>query len=491
MAIPLLGVLGFVLVGANQIQSIMQLYPPLWNAWQKFALASWPNVNPTVAELISLRYREQISQAEYVERCAQAGINEYYSERLYISATNLLTAADYIALWRRGNLSEDQCNTKLRQLQFSDDDIRNAKKATEFVPGVQDVIRFAVRDAYSPEIASKFGQYEDLPTQFLQEAQKVGLPDVNAKQYWAAHWELPSPNQGFEMFQRRIIDEETLHLLLRSLDVMPFWRDKMTRLAYNPITRVDVRRMYSMGVMTEDEVYNAYLDIGYSPENAQRLTAFTTMDTTDEVENAPLSAVKTAYKKGLISLEQFKASLKELNYSDSVTNFWATLVDYEKREDELSDLSKELKAQYNAGIITLDGVQKMLEAVDAPSNYTSYVIASINKKKSEKTKLPSLGDLRDWLKLNMINDQEFITRALKLGYSKEDTEMYLVEIAKQVPVDKVKYLGQAQYAKWYKMGLLTDERYRFVMQEMNMRKEDIDIAILEGKQAIQAEKEIK
>lgn len=486
MALPIIGILAAVVVVANQLRGMVELYPPLWNAYQKWALSSWPNVNPTLAELINLRFRKQIAESEYFERVQEAGINQQYAQQLYEAAHSLLSAADYIALWRRGEMAESQCDDRLAELQLSPETIAHAKKSTEFIPSVQDVIRFAVREAYTPEIAAKFGQYEDMPELYLREASKVGLPAENAKQFWAAHWELPSPTQGFEMFQRGIIEHEDLSLLLRSLDIMPFWRDKLIRVAYNPLTRVDVRRMFNMGVLTEEEVYKAYLDIGYSPENAQRLTAFTTMDTTDEVENMPLSALKSAYKKGIISIEEFKVGLKQLNYTDSVIQFWTTLTEFEKRDKEMDELSKELRAQYQAGMITLDEMRKGLEVVDAPANYITIQIASVQKAKSVKIKLPSLADLRDWLKLGMIRDTDFISRAINLGYSKEDTEMYLTEIAKDTDVTKIKYLPQATYARWYKAGLLTETRYRFVLNAMGVRPEDVEIAVLEGKQSAKA-----
>ena len=83
---------------------------------------------------------------------------------------------------------------------------------------------------------------------------------------------LPSIGQGFEMLHRRVIEDADLDLLLRALDVMPFWREKLKDISYNPLTRVDVRRMHRIGVLEEEGVFNAYLDVGYNEENAQLMT---------------------------------------------------------------------------------------------------------------------------------------------------------------------------------------------------------------------------
>ncbi|GAH07018.1 unnamed protein product, partial [marine sediment metagenome] len=41
------------------------------------------------------------------------------------------------------------------------------------------------------------------------------------------------------------------------------------------LTRVDIRRMYKIGVITRAEVYESYLQHGYTDENAKRMTEFT------------------------------------------------------------------------------------------------------------------------------------------------------------------------------------------------------------------------
>ncbi|GAH79863.1 unnamed protein product, partial [marine sediment metagenome] len=74
-------------------------------------------------------------------------------------------------------------------------------------------------------------------------AGKKGLSKEWSERYWAAHWNLPSPQQGFEMLHRGVINVSELNMLLRALDVMPFWRDKLTAIAFRRLTRVDIRRM--------------------------------------------------------------------------------------------------------------------------------------------------------------------------------------------------------------------------------------------------------
>ncbi|GAH07016.1 unnamed protein product, partial [marine sediment metagenome] len=74
--------------------------------------------------------------------------------------------------------------------------------------------------------------YEDYPKPLETWAAKKGLSKEWSQRYWAAHWSLPSASQGFEMLHRGIINQSDLNMLLRALDVMPFWREKLTGIAY-------------------------------------------------------------------------------------------------------------------------------------------------------------------------------------------------------------------------------------------------------------------
>ncbi|MCP4231956.1 MAG: hypothetical protein GY771_17645, partial [bacterium] len=143
------------------------------------------------------------------------------------------------------------------------------------IPPVNDLITMAVREAFTPEIASRFGQYEGLPKEYVDAAAKKGVSQEWAERYWAAHWTLPSVQQGFSMLHRGIINQSDLSLLLRALDIMPFWRDKLIALSFRPLTRVDTRRMHILGTLDEAGVKRAYLDQGYNDRNAALMTDFT------------------------------------------------------------------------------------------------------------------------------------------------------------------------------------------------------------------------
>ena len=204
------------------------------------------------------------------------------------------------------------------------------------IPPLADIITMAVREAFSPTIAARFGQYEDYPDDLTGWAQKKGLTKDWAERYWAAHWSLPSPQQGFEMLHRGVIDRGELNMLLRALDIMPYWRDRLTEIAYRPLTRVDVRRMYKEGVLDEKEVYESYLQQGYSDQNAERMTLFTVRQTLSSLARFTTTDVVNAYTKRMISESDARSLLSDLGLKYEAVNYVMLTAEY-KREWSLTE----------------------------------------------------------------------------------------------------------------------------------------------------------
>ena len=486
MAIPILAIVGGVMVVQGMATSALHIFPPLWTAWQKKAFSMMPNVNPQIAELADMRWKHLISESEYLEKCSEFGYDNVVAENLYTSSQTLLTIHDYIALWRRGSITENEVDSFLRANHLTSLDIELAKTVTLFFPTVPDLIRFAVREVYTPEIIQQFGALQDLPAKYLEEAEKAGLTREHAENYWAAHWELPSVRMGYEMLHRRIISNDQLKMLMRALDIMPFWREPLIELSYNPLTRVDVRRMYSLGVLDEDGIREAYLDRGYSPENADRMVEFTVAYEADEMTGITRAGVISAYKKGVITISQLSEYLTALGYTTEVIEFWLSMAEHDKLMAEIETIVKEIINRYRSGMITIAQAEIELNKHDLPSTYVSEIISELKLKESEKVRLPTKSDLESWIDLQLINETEYHKRMSMLGYTQEDIEIYLSKIAHVKDITKPKYLPVKTYQRWYILGIITEGRFTSILREQGYSAMDIAGLVTEAKEKIPA-----
>lgn len=244
-------------------------------------------------------------------------------------------------------------------------------------PGVDDYIRFAVREVYSGELAKSLSLYEDIPPKFLEEVRKSGLAPDDAVKYWAAHWQLPSYTEGKEMFQRGIISYDEFSKLLRALDYAPIWRDRLIKLGYHPITRVDIRRMYNDGVIPKidpaklpdqqpenrkdiPELVTRYMDVGYSYADALAMAKWTDKKYPSPVVEAALKQVTSAAKKGYLTEDQIKSLLGKINIPEATREAILKSLIAQRDQGIIEVAIKRYVPLYLAGELSYDELEQLL-----------------------------------------------------------------------------------------------------------------------------------
>ena len=286
------------------------------------------------------------------DQLARAGYTDQDISTILQLARRPLSAGQVIEAERRGIPIPDGGDWHLQAQGYFPQDRAVLRALAQQLPTPSDLIRMGVREVFTPEIAQRFGQFEDFPPAFAQYMAQLGFSEFWARAYWAAHWDLPSATQGFEMFHRGVISRDELELLLRALDVMPFWRDKLIQISYNPITRVDVRRMYQAGVIGLDKVEETYRALGYSPEDARLLAEWVAKayprgsdGPGGDLRTLTVATIKSAYVRRLIDRDEAIERLTELDYSVDDAELIVAIWDFDlaQNPDQRSDIGlKEL-----------------------------------------------------------------------------------------------------------------------------------------------------
>ncbi len=468
-----------IATGGGLANLLLGVFPPLSTKYSQWAYSKWPNMIPGLGDLIELCYRNIIDFPTYERIAAQHGFDSDWAQKLSAGAAALLSSADYIRLWRRGVITEEETDAFLNRHHFYPEEIRLLKEATEYFPVPADLVRFAVREVYTPATVDRFGQMEDLPQKFIEEAAKAGVPEEQARNYWAAHWLLPSAGQGFEMFQRDVIPEADLDMLLKALDIMPFWRDKLTQIAYNTLTRVDVRRMHAMGNLDDTQTYDAYRHQGYSPNDAEKMLEFTKSYNSEGSKGLTRASVVKSFNDALINEGELRSYLQSFGYSEGVVDFWVDMAVYEKTVAEIHAAKVEADAQYRRGIIKEPEYRERLDAMDLPAAFVDAAVTETVATKSLKIRMPTKADLDKWLKLQVIDETYFASEMLNLGYRQEDVEFYLTENAMEIDTSKRKFLPVTTYARWLLKGILTGGDFRRIAGLMDISVNDINRLIAE------------
>ncbi len=477
---PIAGIAAGIHASAGMMGLILGIYPPLLEGYQQFAFNLTPNKLPDLGTAVEMRYRKEIGDGAYKSIFKKSGIKNEYADNIYAMSKQLLSVGEYLTLWRRNEISDTELTDYLEKLRFNVDGIDLAKKVSEYFPSPADLVQFAVREVYSPAVVSKFGQMEDIPAKFITEAKRAGLPEEQANNFWAAHWALPGANQGFEMFHRNIINEEDLKMLLKSLDIMPFWRDMLIQLSYSPLTRVDVRRMHAMGILDDEGTEQAYKDRGYSPENAKNMLDFTKSYNAESTTGLTRASMINAYKKKLVDRSEVIEVFEQFGYSPDTIEFWLDLADLELELEEIAEHEADLLRQYRLGAITLSDLRRELDYQDVPAEHVEKVIQKEVQAVSQKVKLPTKGDLTDWLKLQIIDETIYSDSMTALGYRTEDITFYLTEFELVGDTSVRKFLGIKTYSRWLKGAIMTETQFRSTAGLMKIDTEDIERLVMEA-----------
>ena len=315
---------------------------------------------------------------------------------------------------------------RLTRIGIHPDYLEMHRELALVIPPVQDIITMAVREVFTPEIAARFGQYDDFPAPLEEWGLKKGLSKEWSERYWAAHWALPSAAQGFEMLHRGVIDRDDLDRLLRAQDVMPFWRDKLTQIAYRPLTRVDVRRMYREGVLDEAGVYEAYLDHGYADDNAKRMTEFTIRQTLSAQAKFTSTDVVAAFAKRMIGRGEASALLDDLGIPSANISYIISRAEYKRLWDLTESRIAGIKNLYKKGVYDENTARAKLLQLNLPSDEVEVLFEQWwYEKTGELAPTWTKAETLRFAKAGTISKARAQQELQSMGYDAEHVNIYL------------------------------------------------------------------
>ncbi len=389
-----------------------------------------PSVIPPEAAVDALR-KDPALEPVVKDVLNRLGISDDLQELLHVSANVPLSPGDARSAFLREFIDDQAFSDSLRANHFTPTDIETIKELMTVLPPVQDIITMAVREVFSPHIVEKFGQMEGLPEDFVKWAAQQGLSADWASAYWAAHWSLPSVGQGFEMLHRAVIDEDELEMLLRALDIMPFWRTRLTEISYNPLTRVDVRRMYALGVLNEEQVKRSYLNIGYDDENADLMTDFTIAYTTGAEKELSKGDIIALFKKYAIDSDTAEAMLMKLGYGTDNASLLVTRATFEIYASYKNKRITYISRAYVAGKISENGAVSRLGALDMPASEINHLLETWDLDRESKVRNLSVDNLKAFFKAQVISAEELRSELRELGYNNQDTARFVALFSSQ------------------------------------------------------------
>lgn len=363
---------------------------------------------PDIGMLQTINRRGGLTRLDYYSHGQELG---WSPEWIDLIATITQPRIDIPTMILAAFRKEKPIGTLLDELTkkgFSAADIDDIMTVAKPIPGAGDLISMAVREAWDDGVAARYGYDADFPAPFAEWMHKQGYDEEWAHRWWRAHWEVPGPTMGAEMLHRTSMTEADYATLLKVADYPAQWRQWMTEVAYAPYTRVDIRRMFQVGVLTTyAELVRAYQDIGYKEDKAEKLADFTVLEYGETEKEATKSEVLSAYQIGRLSPSEARGYLAEMMYPAWMIDAFIARVDLTKANALAKQQIDYAKTLYVNGQFSKSDVYTILNKIPLTSAEVEMYLAEWDIARSAKDARPTRADLRKFFVENLILESDF------------------------------------------------------------------------------------
>ena len=398
----------------------------------------------------------------------------------------LTPVADTLDAWRRNFIDDQGLADKLDSLGWSDSDQALLRKLTFRIPPIQDMILFAIRGVFDVEESRAFGEFEGLPPElerafieafdieggdfsrqvevFATEAQKLGLSPEWVAAYWTSHWRLPSLQTAYEMFHRLqpdILAAESdrvaadgfttseleftrpeLDRLVRAQDFSSFWRPKLSAIAFNPLTRVDIRRIAKLLGKDKEWMIIQYRKVGFSPFDANLMADFTIafnaepdQDQAVEVRNLTKTVILDFVETSILTPEEGVERLELIGYdsfaAEALVDLELAKVERGLQRDQIDLIEEQVRLQ----ILDLNSASIELDAIGVPASQKEVIIRRLGIQLAPRPSSPSKSDLDNFLNQRVIEVGDYRIGLAERGFSEDAIDLY-VKLDRRLPTRK-------------------------------------------------------
>ena len=373
-----------------------------------------------------------------------------------------------LALLRRAGISEETFFYWMQRGQISPEDATAMLQLKDVIPPIQDLIRFAVREAYGDH--SSEVQY---PT-MVDIAKKMGLTEEASSWYWYAHWDRIPVNLMFANYHRGLWDKTKLERMLKIVDVHPDDRQDIINVAYGVPSIREMGYGFDVGVYTTEDIKRFRRWGGLSPDDADKAAASMVAYRTEAERNSVRTELMYALGDDRIDAETFIQDLLDLNTPDAAIDLWVRRAElYRERvlkpttdvEGRTVSSSEALTA-FKLGLRDETWTREMLtklfwtvERIDTAIERAKLEIEQ-DKAKSEEVKYRklTLAQIKQLYTVHIINKEQMTTEYVLIGYSPDDAELLTEIYTREEPVEvKPKLFTTAMSRSFYEYMMFDED----------------------------------
>lgn len=403
---------------------------------------------PSVGDLIEARNRDFINDARFDESLKRNGFGHAWTRELY-------------------------------------------NKMRDRLPGASDLIHFAVKEAFSVDIANTLRLYDEFPeviTPYM-EGQGLGwnldfqiVANGNQRQasvadlFWAAHWQPISLGQAISMFHiyrpNRMpryaaaginvvpFGIEDVRQWARINDYPPTVRDQLVGLSFTPLRLVDIRHALTLNyrffndptfsqnipaatrqnIASWDRQWGIeqFRDRGVLPEDAAAQVDMVITEAILQLEGPSKSLIRgatraafrstlKAYRTGLLSIADATTALRRIGLSFPAISTYLAAEDAERQITFINAAMRALRRAYLSGIIGFERALAGLREAGIPEVRATEEIVVWQSEFNLNRRQATTQKILSWVAQGLMTAADARQRLINLGWSNPDLALHLAE----------------------------------------------------------------
>ena len=381
----------------------------------------------SLSDYIQLNYRGVIDDDSLLSYANKEGFNRLEMNNLKELYKKFLNITDYIQLKRRELITDESLTDYATKLGFTDIELGNLTNLTKYYPSVSDLVSFAVREAFEPDEKLFIHDLNVIPEPFSEYGKRIGLDESWIKKFWHSHWRLLGAEQILEAFHRGFISESVLKDYLRRLDYTERDRETILSMSYNLLTRVDVRRIFENGLMSSREVFDYYGTLGFSENDQTLMTSLAKQGRFIDMKDLRKLYIDE-FEAGLSTESEVKENLRGTGLDLDEITLYLNISDKIRELEFTTELKNQLTQRFYEGIIDFDELVVQLRELGVSNRELRRIKKNAVLFDFRKTKLPTIAELKRFLKKDIIDLTKFVYYALRIGYGSEHIHFILSDM---------------------------------------------------------------
>jgi len=401
---------------------------------------------PEPYRLAEIRSKGLVSHEKYVETMGKFGIDSDWSLAWVYAQRQFPSVETCMAMLRRNIIGGEDFLAYLQRQQIDVDQATKVMALKDVIPPIQDLVRFAVREAYLDHDPEK--QYGEM----VRIAGLMGLTPKDAEHYWYSHWERIPVNLMYSNYHRGLWTVEKLERMLKIVDVHPDDRKDIINVAYGVPSIREMGYGFDVGVYSLEDIKRFRRWGGLSPADAEKAGESMVAYRTEAERNSVRTELMYAFGLEKIDEATLRTRLTEIKTPEQALELWVTRAKlYKERmkkpavdmEGRIVSSSEALTA-FKLGLRTEEWLHVQLKALDWTDERINTAVERAKLEITEKEEKDAevkyrkltLAQIKQLYTIHMINKEQMTTEFVLVGYSPDDadllTEIYTREVTVEV-----------------------------------------------------------